>query len=180
MKKIIYLLFAISCIFIGCDNDEWSDGDPSMEHVYYVGFQQWTARFDNSAKYDINRTDTVGIPIQFYSERVRSYDVTTYYYVSGSLIRGVDYEVVDQNKTVLNPNENGAFSLIWPKAVKGIQRVYIKALNSSTGSFTVLTFDPNSAVPISSSDVSTTTNNKTQDYEVRAFSQNYKVTVNIK
>jgi hypothetical protein len=180
MKKILFLLAAFCCVLVGCDNNNnWGDGDPSMEHVYYIGFQDWSAKLNNSTQYNVNHGDTIGIPVQFYSERVRSYDAVTYYYVSGSLVRGTDYEIVDKSGAVLSPDSNGAFSLTWPKAIKGIQRVYVKALNK-IGSFTLLTFDPNAAIPISAADVSTTTNNKTDKYEVRAFTQNYKVTINVK
>lgn len=180
MKKILFLLVAISSILVSCDKNEWSDGDPSMANIYYVGFQQWSAKFDNSVKYDVNRGDTIGVPVQFYCESVHSYDVVTYYYVAGTLVRGTDYDIIDQSGNVLSSDTKGAFALTWPNAIKGVQRIYVKALNNATGSFTLLTFDPNATVPISSTDVSTTTNNKSNDYEVRAFSQNYKVTVNVK
>lgn len=181
MKKILFLLAATFCFVLSsCNREEMPDGDPSMEHVYYIGFQQWSAKFDNSIKYDVNRGDTLEVPVQFYSERVRAYDVTTFYYVSGSLVNGVDYNIVDDNGNTLTPDSNGAFSLLWPQAIKGVKRIHVKALNHNAGTFTLLTFNPNATVPISSADVSTTTNNKTDEYEVRAFSQNYKVTINVK
>ncbi len=180
MKKILFILAAFCCILVSCDKNEWGNGDPSLANVYYVGFQQWSTKFDNSIQYNVNRGDTVSAPVQFYSEQVCPYDVVTYYYVAGSLVRGTDYQIVDENGTVLSPDVNGAFSLIWAKAIKGIKKIYVKALNSKVGSFTLLTFNPNATVPISPNDVSTTTNNKTDEYEVRAFTQNYKVTINIK
>ncbi|MEZ5005108.1 MAG: hypothetical protein R2738_02115 [Bacteroides graminisolvens] len=174
-------MMAISSILlISCDKNEWSNGNPSMANVYYIGFQQWSAKFDNSIKYNVNRGDTVSIPVQFYCESIHSYDVITYYYVAGTLVRGTDYNIIDQNGHILNPDADGSFSLIWPNAIKGVQRIYVKALNNATGSLMLQTFDPNAAVPISSADVSTTTNNKTDNYEVRTFSQNYKVTINVK
>lgn len=68
--------------------------------------------------------------------------------------------------------------MTWPNAIKGSQNVYIKALNGTKGAIRVLTYDPNKA--IDATDVSSTTITKTNEYEVRAFSENYYVTVYIK
>ncbi|AHW60597.1 hypothetical protein SAMN05444285_10560 [Draconibacterium orientale] len=180
MKNIILLLIAfvsISSLFVSCDEDEWSNGDPAYDHVYYVGFEDW-ADYKNSVKFNVNQGDTVGIPVQFFSENALTVDVVTYYYIAGDLQLGVDFEVVDASGSALIPDSNGAFSLIWPEATKGVQRVYVKALSTgATGSFLVQTFDPADAEGIS---YTNTVNNVTNDYEVRAFTQNYKVTVNIK
>ncbi|MFT3740123.1 MAG: hypothetical protein QM786_15330 [Breznakibacter sp.] len=180
MKKILIAFLTVSAIvFSGCGKDEWSDGDPAYEHIYYFGFENW-GTFKNDVKFDVVRENTIGIPVQFHSERVRDYDVVAYYYVAGTAVRGTDYQIVDESGNVLSPDANGAFSMVWPNAVKGVKDIYVKALNGATGTFLVQTFDPNAAVPISNTDVSSTTNNKTEEYEVRAFSQNYKVTVTIK
>jgi hypothetical protein len=180
MKKILFILMAIvACYtFTGCGDDEWSDGDPAMEHVYYIGFDwgQTTADFNNNkVVYNVDRGSILDIPVQFYSERVRSYDVTVYYYVSG-LTLGTDYQIVDENGTVLS-SANGAFSMTFPQAKKEIKNIRVKALNGAAGSLSILTFNPN-AGEISHPD--NITNSKTENYEVRAFLKNYKVTVNIK
>ena len=186
MKKLTYFLLALMCFnLVACDDDAWSDGDPSMEHVYYFGFEKWgyddTKKGNNNVVYyDVKQGETVAIPLQFWCEFVRKYDVITFYWVTGDLVRGVDYEVVDANGNTLQPDANGAFSLTWPNAKKGVQNVYIKALNGATGSFTLQTFDPNSTVELSNQDVSSTIQSKTDDYEVRIFTQNYKVKINIK
>ena len=185
MKKLTYFLLALMCInLVSCDDDAWSDGDPALEHVYYFGFETWgydeTKKGNNNVvHYEVKQGETVAVPMQFWCEFVRSYDVTTYYYVAGNLVRGTDYEIVDANGQVLQPNADGAFTLTWPNAKKGVQNVYIKALNGSTGSFLLQTFNPNSSVTLSNQDVSSTIQNKTDDYEVRIFTQNYKVTINI-
>jgi len=179
MKKLIILLIsviAVSGLFVSCEKDTWSEGDPAYEHVYYFGFQNW-ADFKNSVKFNVNRGDTVSIAVQFHSERVRSYDVTTFYYVTGAAVPGVDYNITDKDGTVLNPDASGAYSISWPQAIKGVKRIYVKALNGSAKSFLVQTFDPNATEVIS---YTNTMNNSTADYEVHAFTQNYKVTVNIK
>ena len=179
MKKLILLFIALvsfSALFISCDKEEWSDGDPAYNHVYFVGFQDW-ADYKNSVNFSVAQGDTVGIPVQFYSENPLDVDVVTYYYVAGNLQAGADFQIVDENGAVLTPDSNGAFSLVWPNAAKGIQRIYVKALTTGvTGSFLVQTFDPNDPDGISYTNL---TNNITDDYEVHAFTQNYKVTVNI-
>ena len=42
------------------------------------------------------------------------------------LTRGVDYEVVDANGNVLQPDSDGAFVMTWPNAKKGDQNIYSK------------------------------------------------------
>lgn len=179
MKKLLILaITAMSCLFSSCEKDEWSNGDPAFEHVYYYGFENW-GTLRNDVRYNVVRGATIGIPVQFHSEQVRTYDVITYYYVAGAAILGSDYQIVDETGTVLTRDANGAFPMVWPQAVKGVKNIYVKALNGATGTFTLQTFNPNAEVPISNADVSTTTNNKTEKYEVRAFSQNYRVTITI-
>lgn len=185
MKYIVGLLMAVVCFtFVSCDDDEWGNGDPAMEHVYYFGFENWgddKNNFNNNKiQYNVNQGSTVEIPVQFYSERVRSYDVTVYYYVStgaSDMKRGTDYQITDANGTPLEPDANGAFSMTFAKAKKEVRNIYVKALNAGKGSFDVLTFDP-AAGAISHPD--NIVNSVTNDYEVRAFTKNYKVKVNIK
>ena len=185
MKKILYLMIAVTCclFYASCDNDDW-DYDHSLEHVYYFGPEVWgyddTKQGNNNVvHYEVSQGETIGIPMQFWCEFVRSYDVVTYYYVTGDLERGKDYDVVDENGQVLSPDANGAFSLIWPNAKKGVQNVYIKALNGEKGSFYLQTLNPDSDVELSNQDVESTIQNKTDQYEVRIFTQNYKITVNV-
>lgn len=183
MKKILFLLITVLCFTLsGCDNDDWSNGDPAMESIYYYGFQDW-GKQKNDVVFNMKQGETLGIPVQFHCEFIRSYDVTTDYYTTvapkgAQLVCGTDYEVTDEKGNVLTPNSNGAFSMTWPNAKKGIQNIYIKALSNKVGSFLVQTFDPKKK--IDADDLSSTTNNLTAQYEVRAFSQNYFVTVNIK
>jgi hypothetical protein len=180
MKKLLFIFIAlVSAILFSCEKETWSEGDPAMEHVYYYGFENW-GTYKNDLKFTVNRGATLLVPVQFHSERVRAYDVTTYYYVAGTAVRGTDYQIVDESGSVLQPDANGAFAMNWPEAVKGVKNIYVKALNGAAGTFTLLTYNPNAEIPISNTDVSTTTNNLTEDYEVRAFSQNYKVAVTIK
>ena len=75
----------------------------------------------------------------------------------------------------LTPDASGAYTMTWPNAEKGIQNIYIKALNGKKGAIRVLTFDPSRTMDVT--DVSTTSIIKTSEYEVRAISENYYVTV---
>lgn len=206
MKKIILMMLTLAgCLLnTACSDDEWGNDNAEMAHVYYYGPQVWgydsnKTGNNNVVFYHVNRGETVEIPMQFWCEFVRSYDVETFYYVTPKpagqkyyydvtnknqlaydgpeLVRGVDYEVVDESGNTLSPNADGAFVMSWPNARKGVKNIYIKALNGKTGAFNLQTFDPNSDVTLSNQDVSTTIQNKTGDYEVRIFTQNYRVTV---
>lgn len=207
MKFLKYILPALvcACAATACD-DDWSNDNSAMEHVYYYGPEVWG--YDNIKKgnnnvvhYEVAQGDVVAIPMQLWSEYVRNYDVISYYYVTPkpagekyypnatatkdvayagpALVCGEDYEVVDAAGNKLTPNAAGAYEVLWPNAKKGVQNIYIKALNGQKGSFNVQTFDPASDVKLTNQDVATTIQNKTVDYEVRIFTQNYRVTVTI-
>ena len=83
--------------------------------------------------------------------------------------------MVDKDGNILTPNEAGAYTMVWPNAKKGVQNIYIKALNGQTGSIRVLTFDPNKTIDVT--DATTASIIKTDEYEVRAISENYYITV---
>lgn len=181
MKKILYFLFIMaSCLtWTSCNKNEWDNNNSEMEHIYYFGFQDWGDR-KNKVTFNVKQGETLEIPVQFWSEYIRSYDVIAFYYTAGKLVLNKDYQVLDDSGNPISPDETGAYIMKWDKAVKGVKNIHIKAMNGAKGSFNILTFNPNASTPISASDVASTTNNKTNAYEVRAFSQNYKVTVNIK
>lgn len=187
MKNIFFavvaVIMALGCS--SCSNDDWTY-DKSLEHVYFFGPQVWgydeTKKGNNNVVfYDIEQGSTATVPMQFWSEFFRSYDVVTYYYtVSETLVLGKDYAVVDENGTVIDPDANGAYSFVWKNAQKGIKNIYIKAIpGGDTGTVTLQTADPSGATPVNN-DLTTTLQSKTSDYEVRIFSQNYKVAINIK
>ena len=207
MKFLKYILPALACAFAAtaCD-DDWGNDNPAMEHVYYYGPQVWgyddiKKGNSNVVHYEVAQGETVAVPMQLWSEFVRKYDVVTYYYVTPKpagekyypnatatsdvayagpeLVCGTDYEVVDAQGNKLTPNAAGAYEVLWPNARKGVQNIYIKALNGQKGSFNVQTFDPASDVELTNQDVETTIQNKTSDYEVRIFTQNYRVTITI-
>lgn len=162
-----------------CSDDEWGNDNSEMENVYYFGFQDW-GQFKNDVKYDVTQGSTVNVPVQFWCEFNRSYDVVTYYYIKTTLVKGQDYDVVDENGASLQPDANGAYSMTWKNALKGVKNIGIKALNGSKGSLVVQTYDPVNGTKPVNTDVATTVQSTTSQYEVRIFSQNYMVTVNVK
>lgn len=184
-KLTLISVFAISCLLAACsnDHDEWENGDPAMAHIYYYCFEQWGGiPGGNDISYSVKQGETIAIPTQFYSSFTRKYSPEVYYYTSPNpkaeeLVCGTDYVVVDKDGNTLTPDASGAYTMTWPNAKKGVQNIYIKTLNGKKGSFRVLTFDPTKKMDVT--DVSTTSIIKTDEYEVRAFSENYFVTVSI-
>lgn len=191
-------------ILTSCEiHNTWEDGLPEMEHVYYIGFyktniatdflsyeitQNGSARWRYGASFTVGTWRTIDeqwvatIPIQLYSERVRSYDAVNYFWIynleGSSLIAGTDYTVSLDNGSVLTPNSKGAYSLTWPETRKGVQNINIKrTATSPNGSLRINLFDPAGSTPIIT-DLSTTIQNKTDQYEIRCMTQdNNKVTV---
>ncbi len=193
MKKLTILLITIvTCgLFTGCGNDDWSNNNPEMEHIYYYGLGNVAFPGGNELTYNVNQGETVTVPTYFWSVYTRPYSPVVTYYTAPilpdknnptpvQLVRGTDYEVVDKDGKTLTPDSNGGYSMTWQNAVGGSQNVYIKALNGAKGSLRVLTFDPAKEGSLDQTDVSSTTIVKTNEYEVRAFTENYFVTVTIK
>lgn len=185
-KLLLLCIFALGYVFTGCsnDHDEWVDGDPALAHVYFYCFDKWGGiPGGNDVKYTVTQGETIAVPTQFYSSFTRSYSPKVFYYTSpvpkaDELVRGTDYIVVDKDGKTLTPGADGAYEMTWPNAKKGVQNIYIKTLNGKKGSFRVLTFSPDKKIDVT--DVSTTSIIKTDEYEVRAISDNYFVTVTIK
>ena len=70
MKRILVILNVfLVFLFVSCQKDEWSDGDPAYDHVYYFGFENW-GNLKNDVSYNVTRGDTIGIPVQFWSENL--------------------------------------------------------------------------------------------------------------
>lgn len=174
--KLMFVLIAAVLTFAACSDDEWSNDNAEMENIYYFGFHEW-GKLNNRVTYSLAPGDTIAIPVEFFSEQNKGYNVEVSYFTSSTLTLGTDYQIVDENGNEIQPAADGSWKLTWPNAHKGIQYVRLKAISGGkTGSVTVLTCNP--ANPEIS--VDSTTIAKTADYEVRGFSQNHKVTVNIK
>lgn len=184
MKKLmIFLMVAVCGGLTSCDNDDWGNDNPAMEHIYYYGLGNVKYPGGNELQYNVNQGETVAVPTYFFSAFTRGYSPVVSYYTSAvpnveELKSGIDYQVVDAKGSVLTADANGGYAMTWPNAKQGEQKVYIKALNGKKGKIRVLTFDPTKT--IDATDVSSTSIAKTDEYEVRAFSENYYVTVNIK
>ena len=185
MKKTIMIIAAAiaALSFSSCQKiDDWNAGDPSQDHVYFIGFNwgETTAVFNkNGVKYSVNQGSSVDIDYIFESSFVRNYDVETYFYVSGTLIEGTDYQIVDEAGGRIAPDADGAYKVTWPQAKKGNQPIHFKALNGTKGDVKVTTIDAAHAAP-SSSDLDTLIQHEESNYTVRIFSNNYYVTVTIK
>lgn len=202
MKKLTYIFAAIITAFClaSCGDNDWTT-DPALEHLYYVGFYKTgvfsdqlnyeiaangTARWRiNSGTWNVTGTDNISseIPFQFHSERVRSYDAVTYFWVSNSassnLTVGTDYVVVDASGNAINLTD-GKYSITWAQARKGIQNIRIKRLTAATGVLKVNTLDPSKGTPSTSEEDyrESTLNSKSEHCEVRGLTHDFnKVTV---
>lgn len=193
-KLALICILTMGCLLAGCsnDHDEWEDGDPAMAHVYYYCFEEWGGiPGGNDVSYSVKQGESIAIPTQFYSSFTRKYSPIVYYYTAPRLPKkdevlteddilkcGTDYIVVDGSGKELAPDASGAYEMVWSNAKKGVQNIHIKTLNGKKGSFRVLTFSPDKKMD--ATDVSTTSITKTDEYEVRAMTENYFVTVVIK
>jgi hypothetical protein len=182
MKKV-YLLFTVIVAFLmtGCEKDTtFGDGDPALEHLYYVGFYK-TGGFNDALNYTVANGASAAVPVEFHSERVRSYDVVTVLWITNdaesNLVAGTDYSVSLETGAALTPN-SGVYSLTWKQAKKAQQNVVIKRLSAAVGKLKVNTLDPAKGAP-NVNDLTTFGNSKTSEYEVRGLSHDFnKVTVN--
>jgi len=206
MKKtlLIAVIAIASVVFCGCEqHNMWDEGLPEMEHVYYVGFHKtdvntnylsYEVAKSGAARWRFGGNATSGtwvatdeawvatVPFQFHSERTRSYDAVTYFWVTNdgasALTPGTDFTVTLENGATLTPNADGAYSLTWRQTKKGIQNVKIKRSDTSpNGALKVNMFNPANGVP-EVTDLSTTVNNNTAEYEVRCLTfDNNRVTI---
>lgn len=86
--------------------------------------------------------------------------------------------MVGDNGEVLTPEANGGYKVVWENCTKGDKNINIKALSNKKGSVIVTTWDPSRT----GDDAISFTNTyivKTDHYSVRAFTENYKVTVKL-
>jgi len=129
---------------------------------------------------------TYPMRIRFISERVRSYDVETYFWVetrSGDLAAGTDYSVLTANGAQLSPNAQGAYTLTWPQAIKGEQQVKIKRLSAKTGELRLVFLD-RSRITFTATDIpdrndleKSLLNHAATEYTIRGFWHDYRYPV---
>jgi hypothetical protein len=174
-------------MFTACDNDDWGNDNEEKMNEFFFGFQDW-GTLKNDVVFNVNQGSTVEIPVQFWCAGTRSFNAEAFYYVSSNLALGTDYQIVDANGSPLTQDARGAFVMTWdltsPDATNNhrVQNIYLKALNGAKGDVTVMTFDPKDVDESGKIKISNayTPNNITSQYEVHAFTQNYKVKVTIK
>lgn len=202
MNKITYILlsFILLATFNSCSDDDWTT-DPALEHIYYVGFYK-TGAFSDKLNYEIAADGTSkwrintgqwqetgkngtssDIPIQLHSERVRSYNATTFVWITNAnekstLVAGTDYILVDKEDKAIALSDN-KYALTWPQTKKGVQVLKIKRLTQKVGSLKVNTL-PKQPIITEEEYAATTLNSKDTEYEVRGLSHDYNtVTVSL-
>lgn len=177
LTPLLLILF-----FMSCDNKhDWEDGKDELKNEFFFAFEKWgQIPGGNNVTYKVNQGDVIAIPTEFHSVQVLRQNPEVFYYVisadsANPLQLGEDYLVEDEEGNTITPKENGSFGMVWPNAKGGVQNIYIKALNKNKGSLKVLTFDPEKKMDVT--DRNTTYIVKTNDYSIRAFSENYYVTL---
>jgi hypothetical protein len=185
-----------------CDPyNDWPDGNPALEHVYYFSVVKTgnvgsgansTLEFeiaaDGTARHlrrifnvptEITEWVESGepyvtnpIPFRFISERTRSYNATTYFWIAATdLVTGTDFTVHAEDGTLLSPNAQGAYSMTWARAEKGVQNVKIKRLTNQTGTLMLNTLDSSrfTGTAPDRTNLETLINNETNDYLIRGL-----------
>ncbi|WP_353196644.1 hypothetical protein [Parapedobacter defluvii] len=129
---LITLLLLSGGLFFACEDKDYPAGLPEYEHHYYIVYVP-----NNNSGITVNRSQTelIKFPVQFYSEFTRNYDAVAHYSVvtpdvPNPAVVGVDFQIVDQEGNVLQPGDNGKYSLVFPQAVKTKDTVYVKLLNN--------------------------------------------------
>ena len=151
-NKIYQLICAFSMMVAGmslssCSDDAWGNDNPETENVFYFGFQDW-GKLNNNVAYSVAQGQTVQIPVQFWCAGSRSFDAESFYYVDTSLVLGTDFLIVDESGNQLQPDESGAFSMLWKLTGNDttdnhrVQHIFLKALQGAKGDVTIMTFNP--------------------------------------
>ncbi|MBR5351811.1 MAG: hypothetical protein IK124_11350 [Prevotella sp.] len=198
--NILVLMLVAVCgttMMTGCSDDEWGNDNPEYKNVFIVAFADWGPKSNNDKTYTVNQGSQVTVPVQLWCEGTRGFNADAYVYVDSSLKLGTDYQIVDGNGAVLQQNANGAFVLTWdlisPDYTDNhrVQNLQVKALNGAKGNVTLMTFDPKDVDEAGKLRISNggtkdddtqyyVPNNKTDQYEVRCLTVNYKVVISIK
>lgn len=198
--NILVLMLVAVCgttMMTGCSDDEWGNDNPEYKNVFIVAFADWGPKSNNDKTYTVNQGSQVTVPVQLWCEGTRGFNADAYVYVDSSLKLGTDYQIVDGNGAMLQQNANGAFVLTWdlisPDYTDNhrVQNLQVKALNGAKGNVTLMTFDPKDVDEAGKLRISNggtkdddtqyyVPNNKTDQYEVRCLTVNYKVVISIK
>ena len=128
MKKLLYCILILITGFtvVSCSDDSWgSEGEPDKQHWYFFGFEQWHTK-PNDIKKDVNQGETLVIPMHFWSERPQNgVHAEVEYFIVTSLQLGVDFQIVNESGTVIAPETDGGYKMVWPNCEKGTQNVYL-------------------------------------------------------
>lgn len=134
MKKLLYCILILITGFtvVSCSDDSWgSEGELEKQHWYFFGFEQWHTK-PNDIKKDVNQGETLVIPMHFWSERPQNgVHAEVEYFIVTSLQLGVDFQIVNESGTVIAPETDGGYKMVWPNCEKGTQNVYLKALQGA-------------------------------------------------
>lgn len=169
MKFIKYIAFmsAAAIVLFACEKKDYPDGLPEYDHHYYAAYIPNT-----NTGVSVQRTQTalIKFPVQFYSAFTRDYDAIANYAVvttgiSNPAVLGQDFQIVDKNGNTIQPS-NGLYSITFPQAVKKMDTIYVKLLNSSVAGTRKM------EVQI--------VENKTDKYDVDIFSTAFRRPVEIK
>lgn len=134
MKYLTYstLAFFLLLALMACEKKDYPRGLPEYEHHYYAVFVP-----NNNSAVTATRSQStlIKLPVQFYSIYTRSYDAVAKYAVSTAgitpaAVRGVDFDVVDKNGTVI-PSNDTTYSIIFPQAKQAMDTIYLKMLNNT-------------------------------------------------
>src|SRR6476660_5167863 len=141
MKSSKFLAFALILVifFSACEDNEYEAGTPEFDNHYYAAYLP-----NNNTKVTVtkNQTALVKFPVQFYSAFIRPYDAVAVYEVSTAGIAtpavvGKDFNIVDKNGVAI-ASADGKYKLVFPKAAKGTDTIYVKLLNNpATGTRSV-------------------------------------------
>lgn len=133
MKSLKHIIIAITAVIAlaSCEKKDYPNGLDELAHHYYAIFVP-----NNNSAVTVSKTQTalLKFPVQFYSSFTRDYDAIGMYAVSTSgipnpAVRGVDFNVVDKNGIEI-PSTDTTYTMIFPKAIKTTDTVYIKLLNN--------------------------------------------------
>ena len=134
MKSAQYILMLVvgMLTLASCEKTDYPKGVDELAHHYYAVFVP-----NNNTAVTVQRTQTalLKFPVQFYSNYTRDYDaVGKYAVVTGGISnpaqRGVDFNVVDKNGVVI-PASDTTYTMVFPKAIKTVDTIYIKLLNNT-------------------------------------------------
>jgi hypothetical protein len=131
--KSILFAFAVICFIASCEKRDYDSGGlDAFAHHYYAAYLPNT---NTGVSVNRNQTALIKFPVQFYSAYTRDYDAVAYYGVftkniTNPAVLGQDFQIVDKNGATLTPVD-GKYSIIFPKAMRAVDTIYVKLLNSS-------------------------------------------------